>query len=161
MKEDWSMETTVLLISLAIIPVLIAFILLCLRIKTSKSNPDLFGTVGTVTATKEEEAYLPGGLNVSGEEGRAEVRTPSYDRKLPELPSDEGFKGKEGDSNSELYATVDEVPNNNNSVVAGMAGMGGMACRSSGISLVPQVANHPYSKVECAGNGDGDYDNHE
>ena len=144
------METTVLLISLAIIPVLIAFILLCLRIKTSKSNPDLFGTVGTVTATKEEEAYLPGGLNVSGEEGRAEVRTPSYDRKLPELPSDEAFKGKEGDSNSELYATVDEVPNNNNSVMAGMVGMAG---RSSGISLVPQVANHPYSKVESAGNG--------
>ena len=67
MRESWDLETTVLLISLAIIPVLIAFILLCLRIKTSKSNPDLFGTVGTVTATKEEEAYLPGGLNVSGE----------------------------------------------------------------------------------------------
>merc|ERR1719419_2227152 len=115
MEEDWSMETTVLLISLAIIPVLIALLLLCLRIKTSKSNPDLFGTMGTMKSTEADDSYLPsqsrtsGGtqgtqqdmLNVSGhsDDTRGEVRTPSYDRKLPDLPSDEHYKGKE-DSNS-------------------------------------------------------------
>ena len=137
MREDWSMETTVLLISLAIIPVLIALILLCLKIKTSKSNPDLFGTVGTVTSKEDCDAYLPASLNVSAESG--EVRTPSYDRKLPELPSseDQQFKGKEGDSNSDLYATVDEMPNNNNNcMVAGPA-----------ISLVPDSSHHPYAQV--------------
>ena len=139
MREDWSMETTVLLISLAIIPVLIALILLCLKIKTSKSNPDLFGTVGTVTSKEDCDAYLPASLNVSAESGGGEVRTPSYDRKLPELPSSEDqqfSKGKEGDSNSDLYATVDEMPNNNNCMVAGPA-----------ISLVPDSSHHPYAQV--------------
>ena len=43
MRENWDLETTVLLISLAIIPVLLAIIILCLKIKSSKSNPDLYG----------------------------------------------------------------------------------------------------------------------
>ena len=137
------METTVLLISLAIIPVLVALIVLCLKIKTSKSNPDLFGTVGTVTSKDDCDAYLPASLNVSAESGGGEVRTPSYDRKLPELPSSEeqqfsSNKGKEGDSNSDLYATVDEMPNNNNCMVAGLG---------PAISLVPDSSHHPYAQV--------------
>ena len=136
------METTVLLISLAIIPVLLALVLLCLKIKTSKSNPDLFGTVGKVTSKDDGDAYLPTSLNVSAESGGGEVRTPSYDRKLPELPSEDAqfnTKGKEGDSNSDLYATVDEMPtNNNNCMVVGMG---------PAISLVPDSSHHPYAQV--------------
>ena len=135
------METTVLLISLAIIPVLLALLLLCLKIKTSKSNPDLFGTVGTVTSKDDGDAYLPTSINVSAESGGGEVRTPSYDRKLPELPSEDAqfnTKGKEGDSNSDLYATVDEMPNNNNCMVVGMG---------PAISLVPDSSHHPYAQV--------------
>ena len=135
------METTVLLISLAIIPVLLALLLLCLKIKTSKSNPDLFGTVGTVTSKDDGDAYLPASLNVSAESGGGEVRTPSYDRKLPELPSEDphmSTKGKEGDSNSDLYATVDEMPTNNNCMVVGMG---------PAISLVPDSSHHPYAQV--------------
>ena len=55
MREDWDLETTVLLISLAIIPVLVAIIILCLKIKSSKSNPDLYGVEGTVKKTKNED----------------------------------------------------------------------------------------------------------
>ena len=88
--------------------------------------------------------YLPASLNVSAESGGGEVRTPSYDRKLPELPSNEeqqfsNNKGKEGDSNSDLYATVDEMPNNNNCMVAGLG---------PAISHVPDSSHHPYAQVQ-------------
>ena len=111
MRADWDLETTVLLISLAIIPVLVAIILLCLKIK-SKSNPDLFGVEGNIKKTKNDDAYSPASasdtLNVSAEDSN--VRTPSYDRKLPDIPDDIYKNSSSKDDNSELYATVDEVP---------------------------------------------------
>ena len=111
MRADWDLETTVLLISLAIIPVLVAIILLCLKIK-SKSNPDLFGVEGNIKKTKNDDAYSPASasdtLNVSAEDSN--VRTPSYDRKLPDIPDDIYKNSSNKDDNSELYATVDEVP---------------------------------------------------
>ena len=86
MREDWDLETTVLLISLAIIPVLLAIIILCLKIKSSKSNPDFYGVEGTVKKTSNNDAYngivntSENKLNVSGDDSRHDVRTPSYDR---------------------------------------------------------------------------------
>jgi len=146
MREDWNMETTVLLISLAIIPVLVAIILLCLKIKASKSNPDLFGVEGTVKKTKNDDAYAPANtsdkLNVSGDDSN--VRTPSYDRKLPEIPNDEIYKNStKEDTNSELYATVDEMPNNNHVTLN----------TRPEISIAPGPSNfdpknHPYAKVK-------------
>jgi len=144
MREDWDMETTVLLISLAIIPVLVAIILLCLKIKASKSNPDLFGVEGTVKKTKNDDAYAPANtsenLNVSGDDSN--VRTPSYDRKLPDIPNDEIYKNStKEDTNSELYATVDEMPNNLN------------LSTHPDINIPPGPSNfdpknHPYAKVK-------------
>ena len=61
MRESWDLETTVLLISLAIIPVLVAILALCLKIKASKSNPDLFGVEGTVKRTRPEDGFSPAG----------------------------------------------------------------------------------------------------
>jgi len=140
------METTVLLISLAIIPVLVAIILLCLKIKASKSNPDLFGVEGTVKKTKNDDAYAPANtsdkLNVSGDDSN--VRTPSYDRKLPEIPNDEIYKNStKEDTNSELYATVDEMPNNNHVTLN----------TRPEINVAPGPSNfdpknHPYAKVK-------------
>lgn len=140
------METTVLLISLAIIPVLLIILALCIKLKTSKSNPDLFGLAGTLKSTESEDAYLPPNhqerLNVSsGSEDRTEVRTPSYERKLPELPNDEHYKGKD-DSNSELYATVDEMPTNNNSLR-----MSALSRRPN-INMGSQSSHHPYAQVK-------------
>jgi hypothetical protein len=146
MREDWNMETTVLLISLAIIPVLVAIILLCLKIKASKSNPDLFGVEGTVKKTKNDDAYAPANtsdkLNISGDDSN--VRTPSYDRKLPEIPNDEIYKNStKEDTNSELYATVDEMPNNNHVTLSSRPD----------INVAPGPSNfdpknHPYAKVK-------------
>ena len=146
MREDWDMETTVLLISLAIIPVLVAIILLCLKIKASKSNPDLFGVEGTVKKTKNDDAYAPANtsdkLNVSGDDSN--VRTPSYDRKLPDIPNDEIYKNStKEDTNSELYATVDEMPNSNNVNLS----------THPDINIAPGPSNfdpknHPYAKVK-------------
>jgi len=147
MREDWDMETTVLLISLAIIPVLVAIILLCLKIKASKSNPDLFGVEGTVKKTKTDDAYAPANtsetLNVSGDE--TNVRTPSYDRKLPEIPNDEIYKNStKEDSNSELYATVDEMPGSSNVNFSTRTEVG--IARGSSSNFDP--INHPYAKVK-------------
>jgi len=161
MREDWDLETTVLLISLAIIPVLVAIIILCLKIKSSKSNPDLYGVEGTVKKTRNEEGFngsaTSGGasaantsdnkLNVSGDDSRADVRTPSYDRKLPDIPnSDDIYKNSSTrDDNSELYATVDEVP----------ANAGNLINSRPDIPPVPGPSassfdskNHPYAKVK-------------
>ena len=158
MREDWDLEITVLLISLAIIPVLVAIIILCLKIKSSKSNPDLYGVEGTVKKTRNEEGFNGGAaagtsaantsdtkLNVSGEDSRADVRTPSYDRKLPDIPnSDDIYKNSSTkDDNSELYATVDEVPKN----------AGNLITSRLDIPSVPGASNfdsknHPYAKVK-------------
>jgi len=146
MKEDWNMETTVLLISLAIIPVLVAIILLCLKIKASKSNPDLFGVEGTVKKTRNDDAYAPANtsdkLNVSGDDSN--VRTPSYDRKLPDIPNDEIYKNStKEDTNSELYATVDEMPNSNN---VNLNTHPEINIASGPSNFDPK--NHPYAKVK-------------
>jgi len=154
MRENWDLETTVLLISLAIIPVLLAIIILCLKIKSSKSNPDLYGVEGTVKKTSNNENSFNGiantsenKLNVSGDDSRHDVRTPSYDRKLPDIPNDDIYKNSSTkDDNSELYATVDEVPNNN--------ATNGINPRPELNSLsVPgpsnyDAKNHPYAKVK-------------
>ena len=152
MREDWDLETTVLLISLAIIPVLVAIIILCLKIKSSKSNPDLYGVEGTVKKSKNEDGFTANNtsenkLNVSGDDSRNDVRTPSYDRKLPEIPNDDIYKNSSTkDDNSELYATVDEVPANN-------AGAKLINSRPD-LAAIPGPSsnfdskNHPYAKVK-------------
>ena len=149
MREGLDLETTVLLISLAIIPVLVAIILLCLKIKSSKSNPDLYGVEGTVKK-KEDGSYHPDTsdtkLNVSGEESRCEVRTPSYDRKLPDIPlnNEDIYKNSSTkDDNSELYATVDEVPSNN--VLGARPDL--LPAATAGHSSYDSK-NHPYAKVK-------------
>ena len=75
------------------------------------------------------------------------MRTPSYDRKLPDIPNDDIYKNSSTkDDNSELYATVDEVPNNN--------ATNGINTRPELNSLsVPgpsnyDAKNHPYAKAE-------------
>ena len=141
MRADWDLETTVLLISLAIIPVLVAIILLCLKVK-SKSNPDLFGVEGNIKKTKTEDAYSPASgsdkLNVSADDSN--VRTPSYDRKLPDIPDDIYKNSSTKDDNSELYATVDEVP---------VAANGGAISSRPEISVLPGPdKNHQYAKVK-------------
>ena len=142
MRADWDLETTVLLISLAIIPVLVAIILLCLKIK-SKSNPDLFGVEGNIKKTKNDDAYSPATasdtLNVSAEDSN--VRTPSYDRKLPDIPDDIYKNSSSKDDNSELYATVDEVPVVTNGGAA-------LASRTDIVSLPSSSTNHQYAKVK-------------
>ena len=153
MREDWDLETTVLLISLAIIPVLVAIIILCLKIKSSKSNPDLYGVEGTVKKTKNEDGFNGSAgaantsdnkLNVSGEDSRCDVRTPSYDRKLPDIPNDDIYKNSSTkDDNSELYATVDEVPANGAALMAPRAELASMPGPSNFDSK-----NHPYAKVK-------------
>jgi len=149
MREDWDTETTVLLISLAIIPVLLAIILLCLKIKASKSNPDLFGVEGTVKKTKNDDAYTPANnsekLNTSGEDGN--VRTPSYDRKLPDIPNDDIYKNStKEDNNSDLYATVDEMPTNNIGHVSTLPDVNA-SIHGPGSSNYDSK-NHPYAKVK-------------
>ena len=161
MREDWDLETTVLLISLAIIPVLVAIIILCLKIKSSKSNPDLYGVEGTVKKTRNEEGFngsaATGGasaantsdnkLNVSGDDSRADVRTPSYDRKLPEIPnSDDIYKNSSTrDDNSELYATVDEVPSSAGKLINSRPDIPSVPGPSSSNF---DAKNHPYAKVK-------------
>ena len=134
------METAILLISLAIIPVLIAIILFCLKIKTSKDNDGIHGVAGTVTKKNPEDVYAPSSANntqLSLPDDDSCVRTPSYDRKLPEIPSDvnETYKNStKEDSNSELYATVDENP-------SGSGPAGAIAASGSGPHF--HVSNHP------------------
>jgi len=140
------METAILLISLAIIPVLIAIILFCLKIKTSKDNDGIHGVAGTVTKKNPEDVYAPANPNntqLSLPEDDSCVRTPSYDRKLPEIPSDvnEIYKNStKEDSNSELYATVDENPSGSGPAI------GAIAASGSGPHF--HVSNHPYAKVK-------------
>ena len=161
MRADWDLETTVLLISLAIIPVLVAIILLCLKVK-SKSNPDLFGVEGNIKKTKNDDAYAPATgsdkLNVSADDSN--VRTPSYDRKLPDIP-DDIYKNSTKDDNSELYATVDEVPvaANGGAIAArpDLSVLAGSENRNHQYAKVKKVRReeHPYAKVgECRDNED-------
>ena len=131
-----------------------AIILLCLKIKSSKSNPDLYGVEGTVK-NKTDDGYHAAGasngntsdnkLNVSGDDSRCEVRTPSYDRKLPEIPNnDDIYKNSSTkDDNSELYATVDEVPANN--ILNSRSDLLPVAAGSSSNF---DSKNHPYAKVK-------------
>jgi len=158
MRADWDLETTVLLISLAIIPVLVAIILLCLKIK-SKSNPDLFGVEGNIKKTKNDDAYTPATgsdtLNVSADDSN--VRTPSYDRKLPDIPDDIYKNSSSKDDNSELYATVDEVPvaaNGGSNITSrpDINTVSGTDNRNHQYAKVKKIRReeHPYAKVgEC------------
>jgi hypothetical protein len=54
-----------------------------LKIKASKSNPEIYGIEGTVKRTEDGVERL----QVSGHDD-PNIRTPSYDRKLPDIPND-------------------------------------------------------------------------
>ena len=55
------------------------------KIKASKSNPEIYGPEGTVKRTEEGGGHER--LQISGNED-PNIRTPSYDRKLPDIPND-------------------------------------------------------------------------
>ena len=107
-------------------------------VKKTSNNENSFNGIANTSENK---------LNVSGDDSRHDVRTPSYDRKLPDIPNDDIYKNSSTkDDNSELYATVDEVPNNN--------ATNGINPRPELNSLsVPgpsnyDAKNHPYAKAE-------------
>lgn len=136
MEGGLGMDLT-LLVSLAIIPAVLVMLALCLKIKASKSNPEIYGIEGTVKRTEDGSERL----QVSGHED-PNIRTPSYDRKLPDIPNDPNELYKTSvkeDSSSELYATVDdrtELPNR----AVGVQGVAGAASHDP--------AHHPYAKVK-------------
>lgn len=138
------MDTAVLLISLAIIPVLMAIIILCLKIKTSKDHGNM-GVAGTVKLKNPDDAYTLASSNTNRQSLPGEdpcVRTPDYNRKLPDIPSDvTEYKNNNGkdDNSSELYATVDENPQPTSSSHP-------VGATNTQHLYVPP--NHPYAQVK-------------
>jgi len=140
METGSGSDVTVLVVSIAIIPAVFVIFLLCIKIRVSRSDPDIYGKEGTVTRKCEDQLNISNGshkvLTVPGSEDH-NTRTPSYDRKLPELPDHVYRNGStKEDNTSELYATVDDnvartLPN-------------------EGATALPEVdqSNHPYARVK-------------
>jgi len=137
MEGGLGTDLTVLVVSLAIIPAVLAALLICIKIRASRSNQDvLYGVEGTVKKKGDET------LNTSGNSDKhhlsvedANIRTPSYDRKLPEIPDDIYKTSMKDDNSSDLYATVDE------NLAQNLIPQG-----ASAVSDDPSL--HPYAKVQ-------------
>lgn len=143
MEGGLGSDLTVLVVSLAIIPAVLAFLLLCLKIRASRSNQEIYGVEGTVKKKNDEVLNISGSTdkhNLSADKHHlsiddANIRTPSYDRKLPEIPDDIYKTSIKDDNSSELYATVDD------NLTQNLIPQGAAA-----VSVDP--SNHPYAKVK-------------
>ena len=148
----------------------VTFILFCLKIKSTKKNPELLGTAGTVKVIGGENTDTPDGLIITNVSTGSLVSPSAQssppnrplpggggERKLPDLPANSLYEN--GSLASELYDTVGystvKPPGENGPTTGdasddsdpeGEASAGPARDRTT--DNLPSTSHHPYAKVK-------------